>query len=669
MNKILLLVIISLCVYFPANAQDLPHKMTDAEQQLWINYNPPVNPLFIYPPSGPVRTMAEWEELRGIMITWTSYPSILSQIVDYAQEEGLVYIVCSDSNSVKSYLTSTGVPLVNLRFLLTGFNSIWCRDYGPWTIYKQDVDSLKIIDWIYNRPRPLDDIVPEFFADYINVPLHQTSAPPYDLIATGGNFMTDGHGTGFSSNLILDENPSKTEAQIDTIMKLYMGLDRYIKMTTLPYDGIHHIDMHMKLLDEETLLVGQYPPGVADGPQIEANLQYILNNFQTCYGREFKVVRIPMPPDANGLYPDQGGIYRTYTNSVIINKTVIVPAYEYQYDTTAFRIYRQVMPGYNVVGINSNAIIPSLGAIHCITKEVGVLNPLWISHPKIDGVVAYSGPYEIDAGIKSAAGIFGANVFWTTDTSAGYTSIPMQEISPDSFSAFIPSQTNGTDVFYFIQAASNDGRITSKPLTAPAGFYHFEVDAPVPVELISFNTKVSSNTVIIEWSTASEINCRGYEVQRSSGTGRFTNLGFVKGNGNSSENCVYSFTDKNLPPGNYNYRLTQSDFDGTEKILGTKTDIFIGQTDFTLEQNYPNPFNPSTTITYSIPSHSLVSLEIYDALGRLVKTLLNETQEPGRYSVAWNGRNSLNEKAGSGIYFCRMKAGNYSRLKKMILLR
>ena len=55
-------------------------------------------------------------------------------------------------------------------------------------------------------------------------------------------------------------------------MNKFLGVDRYIKMNTLPYDQIHHIDMHMKLLDEETLLVGQYPPGIADGPQIEANL-------------------------------------------------------------------------------------------------------------------------------------------------------------------------------------------------------------------------------------------------------------------------------------------------------------------------------------------------------------------------------------------------------------
>jgi agmatine/peptidylarginine deiminase len=122
------------------------------------------------PPPTPVRTMAEWEELQALQITWTSFLPILRQVVDYAQEECLIYIICSDSNSVKSYLQSGGVPLVNLKFLITPFNSIWCRDYGPWTVYTNRVDTLRIIDWIYNRPaRPQDNITPVFVANYKGV--------------------------------------------------------------------------------------------------------------------------------------------------------------------------------------------------------------------------------------------------------------------------------------------------------------------------------------------------------------------------------------------------------------------------------------------------------------------------------------------------------------------
>ncbi|RPI61316.1 MAG: hypothetical protein EHM44_08880, partial [Ignavibacteriales bacterium] len=596
MNKVFLLVFIVLFVNVNY-AQDLPHKMTEEEKLIWQNYQPKLFPQFTNPPPTPVRTMAEWEELQGIIITWTSYTTILRQIVDYAQDEGLVYIVCSDSNSVKSFLTSGGVPLINLKFLITSFNSIWVRDYGPWSVYAGVSDTLKIIDWIYNRPRPLDDAVPVHFANYTNLPIYQTTTPPYDLIATGGNFMTDGHGTGFSSNLILDENPGKTETQIDLIMNKFMGLDRYIKMQTLPYDDIHHIDMHMKLLDEETLLVGQYPAGVADGPQIEANLQYILNNFLTCYGRPYKVVRIPMPPE-NGQYPPSGD-YRTYTNSIIVNKTVIVPTYELQYDSTALRIYREAMPGYRVVGINSNAIITSLGAIHCITKEVGVDEPVYISHPKISGEIVSADPIEIKAFIKTKSGVSNTSVYWTTDTTQNFSVLPMTSISVDTFTAFIPVQSNGTEVFYYISAASNSGKTITKPLTAPDGYYHFKVSNTVPVELLSFTGSSIENTVTLNWITATETNNSGFEVQRLKDSKiekikNWKSIGFINGQGTTTESKSYSFTDKDLTEGKYRYRLKQIDFDGSfeySTVISVELDL---PTKFTLNQNYPNPFNPST---------------------------------------------------------------------------
>lgn len=480
MKILSLLVFLLIFINLQSVAQDLPHWMTEEELIMLGKYGYPQYHLFSDPPPSPVRGMAEWEELQGLIITWagSSFLNILRQVADYAQEEGKVFIICSDSNSVKNYLQAGNVPLYNIEYLITPFNSIWVRDYGPWTAYTIGVDTMNIIDWIYNRPfRPLDDVTPVFFANYIGAPIYQTTTPPYDLIHTGGNIMLDGHGTAFSSKLILDENPSKSEAQIDIIMNKFLGTDHYIKMDNLPYDGIHHIDMHMKLLDEETLLVGEYPPGVADGPQIEANLQYILNNFQTCFGRPYKVVRIPMPPE-NGIYPPQGD-YRTYTNSIIINKTVIIPTYEYQYDTTAFRIYREAMPGYNIVGINSNSIIPSLGAIHCIVKEVGVSEPVWISHAKMDSVVYDEDSIAVSAAIKTKSGVADAHINWTADTSLGFNSIRMHFVNGDTAVGYIPQQLNGTEIFYYISATSNSGRTVTKPLVAPDGHYKFIVENSV----------------------------------------------------------------------------------------------------------------------------------------------------------------------------------------------
>ncbi|MBL7883023.1 MAG: agmatine deiminase family protein, partial [Bacteroidia bacterium] len=321
---------------------DLPKGFSVGELQEMqrMDFEPPVySPIGITtPPTLPVRNMAQWEEIQALTITWRSYASVLREIVRAARQETIVIINCNttnttqynDSTTIKNYLTAGGVPLTNIRFNAKPSNAVWIRDYGANPCYLNNVDSLILVDWKYNRPtRVSDDTIPRSIARMLQIPLYETIVNPYEVIHTGGNYMSDGMNTAFSSHLVLDENPSKTESQINSIMDDFMGIDRYIKMETLPYDGIHHIDMHMKLLNEETLLVGQYPNGIADGPQIEANIQYVLSNFNSSFGTPYKVIRIPQPPDQlNGFtYPNTTGNYLTYTNATIINKTVIVPQF------------------------------------------------------------------------------------------------------------------------------------------------------------------------------------------------------------------------------------------------------------------------------------------------------------------------------------------------------
>jgi agmatine deiminase len=489
MKKFILFIFLLSSVINVAIGQILPRGLTPDEEKLYYNF---IHQTYytddVTPPPTPVRTIGEWEELQAIMITWTSYPQILAQIVDYAQDECKVIIICSDSTSVKSQLTTYGVPLVNLQFIIAPYNSIWSRDYGPWTAYTSNIDSLKIIDWKYNRPaRPQDDQIPTYIASLLNVPIYQAISSPNDFIATGGNFMCDGHGTAFSSKLILNENPTKTEAEIDTIIKKYNGINRYVLMETLPYDLIHHIDMHMKLLDEETIMVGQYPPGISDGPQIDSNLKFILNNFQTCYNNPYKVVRIPMPPDENNNYPPSSD-YLTYTNSTFVNKTLLVPIYGLSQDTIALRIYREALPGYRVVGINCRTIISLSGAIHCINKEIGSFNPLFISHSAIRDAVDSLANYEVKAYIKTKSGISNAKCYWTTDTTAGFSQITMTAVA-DTFRANIPSKPAGTNIYYYLSATSNNLKTITKPLTAPQGFYRFVVRSSIGISNINTQLK------------------------------------------------------------------------------------------------------------------------------------------------------------------------------------
>ncbi len=451
-------------------------------------------------PTGDIRTAAEWEEIQTLVITWTGqFNDIQSQIVDAAQEECLVLVACNDSNQVKNQLNTNGVPFTNVDFIEVPYNSIWMRDYAGNTMYKNDVDSLFLVDWIYNRPRPDDDVMPEVHAAYHNIPIYTTTLAPTDLVNTGGNFMADGLGTGFASELILEENEpgnpysvtAKTEAQIDDIKSDWMGLDRYIKMTILPYDGIHHIDMHMKLIDEETLLISEYPTGVADGPQIEANMQYVLSNFNSSFGTPYKVVRITVPPSTGGLYPDQNGYYRTYTNSVFVNKTILMPSYREEYDTTAIRTYEEALPGYTVVPIDvdnqGQNLISLSGAIHCITHSIGVEDPLWIVHQALEDTNDDMNPYEVSAEIKHRSGISSATMYYRTGGAGAYASVAMTNTTGDTWVADIPAQPVGTVIQYYVEGNAVNGKTAVRPMPAPAGYWEFEVTGVSGIEdLTSF---------------------------------------------------------------------------------------------------------------------------------------------------------------------------------------
>ncbi|MDZ4748989.1 MAG: agmatine deiminase family protein [Saprospiraceae bacterium] len=474
------------CIQLYAQQSGMPHTMTLAEQRIMADYLREKHASSILsipvPPPGQVRTMAEWEEIQALIITWSGQATILKEIVRHAVKECKVLIITTNPDNVSGQLTSAGIPLDSVEFVNTPFNSIWVRDYGPWTVYKNDVDSLWLVDWIYNRPRQNDDASPVAVAQHLNLPIYEATTFPYNWVHTGGNHLPDGMGTVFSSMLVLEENPEKSEAQIDSIANLFLGVKQYIKFPTLPFDGIHHLDMHMRIIDEETIFFGQYPEGIADGPQIEANINYLTEEFNTAFDNKYNIVRLPMPPDASGRYPNTGGAYRTYTNSVFVNKTVLVPTYEERYDTTALRIYRENLPGYNVVGINCNSIIGSLGAIHCITKTVGDDDPLLIAHPRLRDADDASLEYPVVAYIKHREGIADADLYFRVAPDSIYTQVPMVLIdsAANSWAALIPPQLAGSEIQYYIHAMAHNGKEQVRPMVAPEGYFRFRVTGELP---------------------------------------------------------------------------------------------------------------------------------------------------------------------------------------------
>jgi agmatine/peptidylarginine deiminase len=472
-------------VSFSQDREILPKGFSQTEKGIISQYEFK-NSRLSDPPTGPVRTAAEWEEVEYLVVTWQSgFQGILRQIVAAGIAECKVIITTQNETSVSNYLTAGGVDLTNVIFMNENWDSIWIRDYAGNTIYADDVGERAITDWIYNRPRPNDDVIPSAHALLADIPIYVTDSGINDLVNTGGNFMSDGLGNAFASSLILDENEpgnpygvsSKTEAQIDGIMEAYMGISNYIKMDILPYDVIHHIDMHMKLLDEETLLVSRYPNGVADGPQIEANIDYVLSNFQSVFGTPYDVKWIDAPPSTNGNYPDTGGYYRTFSNSVIINKTILVPTYRPAVDAAALAYYEELMPGYNIVGIDvDNAgenLISLLGAIHCITHTIGVAEPLLIVHQPIDEAPQGS-EVAIDAMIKHVSDINTAKVFWREIGTTVFNETEMTFGGDNNWTANL--NLASSNVEYYIWAEANSGKSLTRPLVAPDGYWTIDVE-------------------------------------------------------------------------------------------------------------------------------------------------------------------------------------------------
>lgn len=435
------------------NPGSLPHWMTPEElerlDEIGLGFQA------TSPPPGPVRHPGEFEPMQGALIR---YPFGISYdiIAEMAEDVEVVTIVANTSqqNYVQQQYILHGVNIDNCSYLIAGTDSYWTRDYGPWFVIN-GYDEQGIVDVIYNRPRPNDDEIPTEYGQAEGIPVYAM-----DLITAGGNYMTDGQGIAVSTDLVYQENPGKTPAQIDAMVQSYLGIHTYHVVPDVLGEYIQHIDCWGKYLSPNTIMIIQVPAGDPQYDEIEDAVDY-FESQTSCYGTPYNVARVYAPTD------------QPYINSLILNDKVLVPITGSVWDDDAIASYEAAMPGYEVLGFTGSWY--STDALHCRVMGITDRYMLYINHtPLADGPPGPDGflveaeviPYSGEPFVNSTPALF-----WTTDGTWNW--VQMEAAGGDIYQAAIPRYTPGTTIQYYIHAEDASGRSENHPYIGAAGAHSF----------------------------------------------------------------------------------------------------------------------------------------------------------------------------------------------------
>lgn len=454
-------------------ARQLPQWETPEERAAW-NGNPPGPALpNDPPPSEPIRNCAEYEPMRMALIRYPlGVPYALIREMDEKMQIACI-VSNSQLNTARSAFQSNGIDPNTVDWITAPSDSYWTRDYGPWFVF-DGAGDIRIIDHYYNRPsRPNDNNVPIVCGQHWGIPVHT-----HDLWHTGGNYMTDGTGLSFSTDLVWDENSGRTHEQIFQLMHDYYGLSAYNVLTDDLVSYIRHIDCWAKILDEETVLVKQVANSHPDYTRLEQNAA-IIASLQNANGRPYRVVRVYCQSIGG---TDVAG----YTNSLILDRKILVPTFgNAPYDNAALDAYRAAVPGYEVIGVAYNGWLTD-DALHCRVMGIPDFQMLRVRHAPIVSWNRYQ-PIPVRAFIddRSEAGLMSDSliVYWraypTGQNPPAFAALGLAADAPaDWYQAFIPAQPTGTTVDYYVHAVDNTGRREGMPRCEPLAHYSFAVTLP-----------------------------------------------------------------------------------------------------------------------------------------------------------------------------------------------
>ncbi|MBN3036012.1 MAG: agmatine deiminase family protein [Bacteroidales bacterium] len=683
-GNIRLIAVYLIVVFFPAwlmgQEREITHEMSAAEAAMKHLIGKDYRATD--PPPGPVRNIAEFEQMQGVLIR---YPFGISYqlIAAMSQETGLTTIVANSGqeNYVKSQYIANGVNMGNCTFLHAPTDSYWVRDYGPWYIAFGN-DSIGIVDFIYNRPRPDDDVIPLRMAEFLGI-----SYFAMDLVHTGGNYMTEGWGISASTELVWQENPTLTHQQINDLMNAYLGIGTYHVVPDPNNTYIDHIDCWAKFLDVDKVLVREVPPSHPQYDEIEAAAAYFGSQVSG-YGNYYQVYRVYTP----GNEP--------YTNSLILNNRVFVPIMGSSWDDEAIASYEEAMPGYEVLGFTGSW--ESTDALHCRTKGISDLNMLYVIHSPLLGTQPFQTEYLVEAEITAYSKMpvvsDSVRLFFRINSGA-FQTVTMTHQGGKLYSAVIPGAAPGSEVAYYLRAVDASGKATNHPLI---GHHdpHIFIAGPQPypdIQVSISELNASANAGFIS-TDEFEITNNGqvgltWDITCSTVVGEPFDLAVIKEKTSVTEQWLSVAPGSGtidpgisqpvqvtcdatlLDPGQYEGTLTitSNDPDQPEILIPVHFTVDIASgipspaeelPDITF---YPNPFTGMTRVGFTLPEDTDVRLVITDSRGSEVTTLLNQFMQQGDHVLNWNGTNRNGQKLKTGVYYFIMTGINIQATGKVIL--
>lgn len=438
--------------------KNLPIGLTPQEKLIYDDYlNHPERDVTTESPVGPIHSLGEWEQADSVMTLWNN-----SSLLKALSENGNVKILADDSYDQDSWLRtlkSYSLDTSRFSFYLIKTDSMWVRDYGPWWIV-DGAGKVGIVDTIYNRPRPLDDVVPDFIGRQLDMPVYKPG-----LVHTGGNYYSDGLGNAFSSTLPFKENSKFTAQTVINKMMEFLGIEKYITSPLGEEITIEHLDTFGKLVAPDTWVFSEFDKG-SDFYNDAENMVKLIKTKTSPYGTPYKVHRLKMVPFRDGNY-------RAYLNSFISNGALYFPSYGDAEDTTVKTIYQAALPGYKIIGVDAQGTEWG-DSVHCRTRNLITRDTIFI-FPRVTMPKDNSDDLTITAEIDPApnAQIENAEVVFLNNGKE-IERAPMENISGNTY-VVKKKFEKGTKVDFYITASDSSGKIKTHPINAPKMTINFTI--------------------------------------------------------------------------------------------------------------------------------------------------------------------------------------------------